>query len=154
MALFLNNFEYKINIMKIFKTLSVSFLLGVAMINSAAFGKNNTVSINFSDIPAKTVCIKNPAAADANKFFSETKMLSFEIYKAGSQDEVAKIMASFKKDAAVESVTEGKLNGDYQQITITLKSAKNKAWFATEFKKAGLNNIRINNNPIVEVEKM
>jgi hypothetical protein len=140
--------------MKILKTLSLSFLLGVAMTNSTAFGKNNIVSINFSEIPVKTICIKNPAAADANKFFSETKMVSFEVYKAGSADEIAKIIASLKKDAAVESVTEGKLNGDYQAFTITLKSAKNKAWFATEFKKAGLNTIRINNNPIVEVDKM
>ena len=140
--------------MKILKTLSVSFLLGVAMINSTAFGKNNTVSINFSDIPSKTICIKNPAAADANKFFSETKMLFFEVYKPGSQEEVSKMIASLKKDAAVESVTEGKMVGDYQGITVVLKSTKNKAWFATEFKKAGLNTIRINNNPIVEVEKM
>ena len=140
--------------MKILKTLSVSFLLGVAMLNSAAFGKNNTVSVRFSDIPVKTVCIKNPAAADANKFFSEATVLSFEVYKAGSADEVAKIVSSLKKDDAVESVTEGKSTGDYQQITITLKSAKNKAWFASEFKKAGLNTVRINNNPIVEVDKM
>ncbi|MEO6303237.1 MAG: hypothetical protein ABIP51_08690, partial [Bacteroidia bacterium] len=102
----------------------------------------------------KTVCIKNPAAADAGKFFSEVTVVSFEIYKAGSQDEVAKIAASLKKDAAVESVTEGKATGDYQSMTLVLKSAKNKAWFASEFKKAGLNTVRINNNPIVEVDKM
>ncbi len=154
LALFLDNFGYKITTMKILKTVSISFLLGVAVLNSTAFGKNNNVSINFSDIPVKTVCIKNAAAADANKFFSEATVLFFEVYKAGSKDEVAKIIASLKKDAAVESVTEGKLTGDYQSITITLKSAKNKAWFASEFKKAGLNTVRINNNPIVEVDKM
>ncbi|MBA3682153.1 MAG: hypothetical protein H0W73_13495 [Bacteroidetes bacterium] len=140
--------------MKILKTLSVSFLLGVAVLNSTAFGKNTGVSVNFSEIPVKTVCIKHAAAVDANAFFSQVTMLSFEVYKAGSADEVAKIVSSLKKNAAVESVTEGKLNGDYQQITITLKSAKNKAWFASEFKKAGLNTVRINNNPIVEVDKM
>lgn len=140
--------------MKILKSLSISFLLGVAVLNSTAFANNNSISVNFSDIPVKTVCIKNAAAADVNKFFSQTTMLFFEVYKAGSKEEVAKIIASLKSDAAVESVTEGKLTGDYQSITITLKSAKNKAWFASEFKKAGLNTVRINNNPIVEVEKM
>jgi hypothetical protein len=140
--------------MKILKALSVSFLLGATMLNSTAFGKNTGVSVNFSEIPAKTVCIKNAAAANVDNFFSQVTFLSFEVYKPGSADEVAKIVSNLKKDAAVESVTEGKLTGDYQQITITLKSAKNKTWFASEFKKAGLNTVRINNNPIVEVDKM
>ena len=91
--------------MQIIKTLSISFLLGVAMLNSTAFGKNNAVSTSFSEIPVKTVCIKNPAAVDANKFFAEATIVSFEVYKAGSKDEVAKIITALKKDAAVESVT-------------------------------------------------
>ena len=140
--------------MKILKTLSVYFLLGAAMINSTASASTINTVINLSEIPAKTVCIKNPSAADVNKFFSETTVLSFEVYKAGSKEEITKIINFLKKDAAVESVSEGKLTGDYQSITLILKSAKNKAWFATEFKKAGLNTIRINNNPIVEVDKM
>lgn len=140
--------------MKILKTLSVSFLLGVSVLNSAAFGKNPLVSVNFSEIPVKTVCIKHPAASDANNFFSQATLVSFEVYKPGSKEELANIISSLKKANGIESVTEGKLNGDYQQITITLKAAKNKAWFASEFKKAGLNNVRINNNPIVEVDKM
>jgi hypothetical protein len=140
--------------MKILKTLSISFLLGAAMINSTASANTNIVAVNFSEIPAKTIFIKNPAAANLNEFFSEVTVLSFEVYKAGSAADVAKIIASFKKSSNIESVTEGKLNGDYQSITLTLKSAKDKAWFSSEFKKAGLNNIRVNNNPIVEVEKL
>jgi len=140
--------------MKILKALSVSFLLGATMLNSKAFAKNTPVSVNFSEIPAKTVCIKHPAAADANSFFSQATVVSFEVYKVGSKDELATIVSSLKKANGIESVSEGKLNGDYQAITITLKSAKNKAWFASEFKKAGLNTVRINNNPIVEVDKM
>lgn len=140
--------------MKILKTLSVSFLLGVAVLNSTVNAKNTTISVNFSDIPVKTVCIKHAAAANADNFFSQATVLSFEVYKAGSKEDVANIINSLKKANGIESVSEGKLNGDYQGITITLKSAKNKAWFASEFKKAGLNNVRINNNPIVEVDKM
>jgi hypothetical protein len=140
--------------MKILKALSISCLLGAAVINSTAVANNNSIVNNFTEIPVKTVCIKNPNAADVNKFFSETTVLSFEVYKAGSADEIAKIVASLKNNKGVESITEGKLTGDYQSMTLTLKSAKNKAWFAAEFKKAGLNTIRINNNPIVEVEKM
>lgn len=140
--------------MKILKALSISCLLGASVINSTTVANNNSNVTNFTGIPAKTVCIKNPNAADVNKFFSETTVLSFEVYKAGSADEIAKIVASLKNNKGVESVTEGKLTGDYKSMTLTLKSAKNKAWFASEFKKAGLNTIRINNNPIVEVEKM
>ena len=77
-------------IMKILKALSISCLLGAAMINSTAVANNNSIINNFIEIPAKTVCIKNPNAADVNKFFSETTVLSFEVYKAGSADEIAK----------------------------------------------------------------
>ena len=140
--------------MKILKALSVSFLLGMATLNSTVFANNTVVSVNFSEIPVKTVCIKHAAASNADNFFAQATFLSFEVYKPGSKEELANIISSLKKANGVESVTEGKLNGDYQAITITLKSTKNKAWFASEFKKAGLNTVRINNNPIVEVDKM
>jgi hypothetical protein len=64
-------------------------------------------------------------------------------------------VTALKSDPAVESVNVGALTGgSYQAITITLKIAQNKAWFINEFKRAGLNTIKINNNPVVEVEKI
>ena len=77
--------------MKILKTLSVYFLLGAAMINSTASASTINTVINLSEIPAKTVCIQNPSAAVVNKFFSETTVLSFEVYKSGSKEEITKI---------------------------------------------------------------
>lgn len=121
---------------------------------AAAVSAKVTPQAIYSETPAKTIIIKHPDAADANVYFSKSTVVSFEVYKAGTKDEVAKMIKSLKSDANVQSVSEGSLTGDYQSITITLKAAKNKAWFASEFKKAGLNHIKINNNPVVEVEKM
>lgn len=137
--------------MKLIKTLSFSFLMMAACYNAAALNSNKTVSI-YIETPAKTICIKNSAAGNVDGFFAHTTVLNFEVYKSGA--DLAKIVKSLKSSSDVESVTEGKATGDYQAITLTLKSNKDKAWFATEFKKAGLGHIKINNNPIVEVEKM
>ena len=140
--------------MKTLKTLSVSLLLATAFLSHAVVSAKNTCVVNINETPAKTICLKHPAAADANKFFSEITMLTFEVYKPGAKEDIAKIISSLKNTPGIETVSEGHLTGDYQAITITLKSAKNKAWFTAQFKKAGLNTIRINNNPIVEVDKM
>lgn len=138
--------------MKILKTLLASVILTVGAVNSVS--ASNTPTSVYSETPAKTICIKHPSAADANAFFAKTTVLMFEVYKAGSKDEVAKIIKTLKADANIESCNEGTLTGDYQAITINLKSAKDKAYFITLFKKAGLNHIKINNNPVVEVDKM
>ncbi|MES2680962.1 MAG: hypothetical protein V4635_13805 [Bacteroidota bacterium] len=139
--------------MKMFKILSLSALLTFAAVSTAS-ATSGSVSAFYNETPVKTVVIKHPMANDAAKFFSSSKIVNFEIYKPGSKEEFAKIIASLKKDAAVESVNEGTVNGDYHAVTIVLKSEKNKEWFAAEFKKAGLNTIKMNNNPIVEVEKL
>jgi hypothetical protein len=110
--------------------------------------------VYFSETPARTIFIKHPAAQNVDGFFSTTTALMFEIYKPGSSEDMAKIISALKKDSNVEMCAEGAITGDYHMVNITLKSAKDKAWFAALFKKAGLNNIKINNNPIVEVGKM
>jgi hypothetical protein len=140
--------------MKILKTLSLSILLSGAFVSSSLVANENMLHVYFSETPAKTICIKNSAASNTDTYFASTTVISFEVYKAGSAEDVAKIIKTLKKDGAVESCVEGALTGDYQAITLTLKSAKNKAWFVNQFKKAGLNTIKINNNPIVEVDKM
>jgi hypothetical protein len=140
--------------MNTLKTLSVSLLLATALLSPVVVSAKKTHVVNFNETPVKTICLKHPAAADVNKFFSEITMLTFEVFKPGTKEDVANIISSLKNTAGIESVTEGNLTGDYQAITISLKSAKNKAWFTAQFKKAGLNTIRINNNPIVEVDKM
>jgi hypothetical protein len=106
------------------------------------------------ETPVKTICIKNPNAGDVANFFASTKVLNFEIYKAGDKADLKKIITALKSDANVESVTEGVLTGDYQAITLVLKKEQKKEWFITTFKKAGLNTIKINNNPIVEEDKL
>lgn len=114
---------------------------------------NKANVINF-DTPDKTICIKNPDATDTDKYFSSNTVYYFEIFKGGTSDQLDQIIKLLKKDSAVLSCLKNSLNGDFQAITLTLKTLKSKSWFINQFKKAGLNTIKINNNPIVEVEKM
>jgi hypothetical protein len=107
-----------------------------------------------SSIQPHTICIKHPAADNANAFFSGSTMYQFEVYKVGSSADIAKVIAAFQKDAAVESITVGALTGDYQAFTLTLKSKKTKSWFVGTFKQAGLPAIRLNRLEIVAVDKM
>jgi hypothetical protein len=136
--------------MKIIKSLLVACLITVTGTSVSLA----STAVAYNETPAKTIVIKHPDAADANKFFSKSTMVFFEVYKAGSKEELAAIIKSLKSDKNVESVTEGNVAGDYQGLTIVLKTTKDKAWFASQFKKAGLNHIKINNNPVVEVSKM
>jgi hypothetical protein len=139
--------------MKIFKTLVLSLALSAALVIPVALPAAPKTVV-YSETPAKTVVIKHPLANDANKFFSSGTVFNFEVYKAGSKEDLTKILASLRSDAAVENVNLGPLVGDYQGFTLTLKSAKDKAWFMSEFKKAGLSSIKLNNNPVVEVDKL
>lgn len=140
--------------MKMLRTLPVSLLLAIALISIPVYGKINTPAMHYAETPAKTIIIKHPAASNPATFFSSGTVYTFEVYKAGSADDIAMIVKALSKDANVESCTEGVLTGDYKGFMLTLKSAKDKAWFASLFKKAGLNTIKINNNPIVAVDKM
>lgn len=110
--------------------------------------------VTLKETPAKTICIKNAMAADANKYFSTTTSFYFEIYKPGSKADLVAIIDKFKATEGVENCTPGNVTGDYYAITLTLKSTKDKAWFAKTVKVAGLGHIKINNNEAVEVEKM
>jgi hypothetical protein len=140
--------------MKLFKILSLSLVLSTTLL-SATPPHFLQLLVAYNEIPARTIILKHPMAADANKYFASGTFFHFEVYKPGSSDDVAKILAALKSDPAVESVSLGALTGgDYQAITLTLKTAQNKAWFISEFKKAGLNTIRINNNPVVAIEKI
>lgn len=140
--------------MKIFKTLSLSLVLSAAMLSAAPIQAVLSLGI-YNETPARTIILKHPMAADANKFFASGTFFNFEVYQPGSAADLNKIVTALKSDPAVESVNVGALTGgSYQAITITLKIAQNKAWFINEFKRAGLNTIKINNNPVVEVEKI
>lgn len=140
--------------MQILRILPISLLLAIVLISAPVYGKINTFNISYSETPARTIVIKHPAANNPATFFSTSTVLTFEVFKPGSKEDVAAIIKALTKDGNVQSCTAGVLTGDYQAFTLTLKSAKDKAWFASLFKKAGLNTIKINNNPIVEVDKM
>lgn len=139
--------------MKIFKTLSLSLLLVATTVSSVAKATNSNKVI-LVDIPAKTVCIKHPEAADATKYFASATVITFEIYKVGTASEMEAIMKALKNDANVDNVEAGKITGDFSAVTLSLKSAKGKAWFAAFVKKAGLTHIKINNNAPVEADKL
>ncbi|MDX2171653.1 MAG: hypothetical protein SFY56_00940 [Bacteroidota bacterium] len=139
--------------MKIFKTLSLSILLAATTVSSVAKA-TNSYKVTLVDIPAKTVCMKHPEAADATKYFASATVINFEIYKVGSTADMEKIIKSLSSDANVESCEAGKITGDFSAVTLSLKSAKGKAWFAAFVKKAGLTHIKINNNAPVEADKL
>jgi len=139
--------------MKIFKTLSVALLLTGTIVSSSAYGKVNPIAINYAETPAKTVVLKHPAASNTTNYFSSATVITFEVYKVGSKAEMDNVTKTFMKEGA-ESCIPGAVTGDYQAYTISLKNPKNKAWFASTFRKAGLTNIKINNNEAVGVDQM
>lgn len=140
--------------MTILKTLSITFLLAGSMITSASFAANHPVVSVSNEIPVKTIFIKNMAAEDINKFFSSGTIFNFEVYKIGTKTDISALIAAFQKDPNVESLNMGVTTGDYQAFTLVLKSAQNKQWFIDAFKRTGLNTIKVNRNPIVEVDKL
>lgn len=137
--------------MKLIKAFTLSVFLISACCMKA--GLNETFCV-IVDMPAKTIFIKNSAAQNVDQFFAGSTSLSFEVYKIGDASELKKTVDAIKKNKDVQSCEAGKATGDYQNIVVTLKSAKDKAFWAALFKSAGLNNIKINNNEIVAVEKM
>lgn len=106
------------------------------------------------EIPAKTICIKNGMANDVNTFFSNATSLFFEVYKPGTKADLVAMIDKLKAVDGVENASAGTINGDYYAITLTLKTKKDKAWFAKAFAAVGLEYIKINNNEIVEVAKL
>ena len=140
--------------MTILKTLSITLLLAGPMVSSASFASNfPVVSIN-NDFPVRTIFIKHTTADDATKFFSSNTVVNFEVYKVGSKADINALIASFQKSKDVESMNLGITTGDYQAFTLVLKTTQNKQWFINEFKKAGLNTIKINRNAVVDVDKL
>lgn len=139
--------------MKLFKTIALGLSLSLTAASASA-STTSALSVKLTNMPDKTICLKHPQAANTDKFFSSTTMLSFEIYKPGNSEFVKAVIASLKADPNVQSVTEGAVTGDFYAINITLKSAQSKQWFINSFKKAKLSNIKINNNEVVSVDKM
>lgn len=111
-------------------------------------------SFSQSALQPGTICLKHPAADNSAAFFSGSLVYQFEVFQVGSNENLSRIIAAFQKENDVESITVGTLTGDYQAFHLTLKKQKNKDWFATTFRKAGLNTIRINRRDIVTVDKM
>ncbi len=140
--------------MRILRNIALAVLI-TSVSQPVLAGKDFTgAGILYSETPAKTICIKSPAADNTNGFFSSTTTLFFEVYKAGNKEEIAAIVKTLSKNSNVRSCSEGLLTGDYQAFTIDLKSTMDKAAFVKLFKSAGLNTIKINNNPVVAVDKM
>jgi hypothetical protein len=107
-----------------------------------------------NETPAKTVCIKNAKANDANTFFSSSTTYFFEVFKPGSKAELLDIVNKLKAMDGVEACSPGTITGDYCSITLNLKTKKDKAWFVDAFTKAGLDHVKMNNKEAVEVSKL
>jgi hypothetical protein len=113
-----------------------------------------SIQAQSTELPAHGVSIKNPAADNANTFFSSSTSYYFEVYKVGGKEGIDHIKKSFEEDPAVASIQEGRATGDYQSFTLILKTAQTKGWFGTAFKNAGLTHIRLNRQAVIPVEKL
>lgn len=140
--------------MKILKISLVTFLLGASVVTLAEPTLHHPLFQQSAPVPAKTIFFKNMAAEDVDKFFSDNTVFSFEIYQPGSKAETDALIATLKKDPAVESMNEGTVTGDYHAFTLVLKQTKSKQWFSNTFKKAGIGHIRINRRDITAIEKL
>jgi hypothetical protein len=134
--------------MKLIKTLSLCLIMVLAGVNVSA----NKAAVS-GEIPAKTVVIK-AGNSDAGAYFSAASSVSFEIYKAGTPEDIQAIVKKIQGNKDVESASAGKVTGDYSMVNVKLKSAKDKAYWISLFKAAGLGHIRFNNNPVVETDQM
>lgn len=121
---------------------------------SSAVNANPKVAYVLKETPAKTVCIKNKNANDANTFFSSSTSYFFEVFKPGSKAELLDIVNKLKSLDGVEACSPGTITGDYCAITLNLTSKKDKAWFVDAFTKAGLGHVKMNNKEVVEVSKL
>lgn len=140
--------------MKLTSILSLALFLVCSQPGHFANSGHPAGSAIVGDFPARTIFIKSPMASDPNLFFSTNKALMFEVYKVGSGSDLEKIIKAFRSDPAVESFNSGTLTGDYQAFVLILKTNKDKAWFISMFKKAGLNTIKLVHNDVIPVDKM
>ena len=98
--------------MKIIKTLTFTLLFAAAVVNSSIYGNNRSLVLKIDDTPSKTICIKNPAASNTTEFFSKTTQFSFEIFKAGSKDDVLKIIKPISKVESIEVIKDETVKGE------------------------------------------
>ncbi len=134
------------------KASKLSFTIISLLISTFLFSSYTLAKANFfGETPAKTIVIKNPGADDTNTFFSNSKIYNFEVYKIG---DVKAVLELLKKDKNIEICTASNPIGDFTPIQLNLKNTKNKNWFISLFKTAGLNNIRINHKEVMTVDKM
>ncbi len=137
------------------KTLySLIFIFALSMANASPSVNSLESYLSIKELPAKTICIKHPLAADPVKFFSTGTSFHFEIFKAGTKSDLLSIIDKLKKVEGVENCLPGNVNGDYFSVELTLKSVKDKAWFMNAFKAAGLDHIKINNSEPTPLEKL
>lgn len=99
-------------------------------------------------VPPKTVVLKHPAAGQLNSFFAQTTVFTLYLYQYGTQQDLQALLLKLKKDKAVNSCVLGTLTGDYQALEVSLKQAQSKSWFVLWLKNAGLNSLKINNDPV------
>ena len=138
--------------MKYFKTAVLALFLSSLTVNQTVASEAMVIEHIFLNYPAKTIVIKNMAADDTKTFFSTSQVYNFEVYQAGK--DMPAIIASLLSDKSVANCIAGTVVGDFTSVTLVLKTNKDKAWFISQFKKAGLNTIKINQKEVQNVDKM
>lgn len=101
-----------------------------------------------------TAFIKHPAAHNLDAYFSEAGIIHFEIYKCGSKADLQSALTVLRAAKEVESCTEGVVTGDFQAVSVSLKTPQSKTWFIKWMLSAGFKTIKINNNAPVAIETL
>src|SRR5688572_2195610 len=95
---------------------------------SLEFTVSRSQKLQNTVLPAKTVVLKHPEAADLNTFFAQNKNFTLYIFQCGSSDELADLLVKLGKDKTTSCIA-GALSGEYQAIDVTLKNPQKKVWF-------------------------
>lgn len=113
--------------------------------------KNNGTT---SNLPLKTVVIKDGKKEDPGTYLASTNIVRFWIYKPGSTADVEQILRSIRKSEGVTSVEEEGVSGDYMEFVLRLKSPRDKSWYRRVFEKAGITHIQYNGGEPMELRKL
>jgi hypothetical protein len=107
-----------------------------------------------SAIPAKTVYLKHPLAANLDAFFAQTTVFTLYVFQSGSAQDLKLLIEKLRQDKALNSCVAGSVNGDFQAVDVSLKQIQNKTWFVKWLKNAGLKTIKINNDPVKSIDEI
>jgi hypothetical protein len=96
------------------------------------------------NLPNKTIVLTDPGVEQPGAFLPGVEILRFSVYKAGSTDDVKKMLRSLSGTDGIKKVSEGPVSGDMKEFVIELNAPRDLAWYRNTFTKAGFKYIKLN----------